>query len=171
MATPLCDLSVNELVQGFQTKAISPVEVAKSCFDRMDEWEGKINAMYLIQRNQALTQAKQSEVRWARGEALCAIDGVPVTLKENLHTAGDPAPIGTAAYALTPKPVDSPVAARVRESGLVMLGKTTMPDFGMLSSGLRFTDLPVALGAKIEIPRAHHRVRQLLRPRVMGRCM
>jgi aspartyl-tRNA(Asn)/glutamyl-tRNA(Gln) amidotransferase subunit A len=136
MATPLCDLSVNELVQGFQTKAISPVEVAKSCFDRMDEWEGKINAMYLIQRNQALTQAKQSEVRWARGEALCAIDGVPVTLKENLHTAGDPAPIGTAAYALTPKPVDSPVAARVRESGLVMLGKTTMPDFGMLSSGL-----------------------------------
>ncbi|MGL4810900.1 MAG: amidase, partial [Beijerinckiaceae bacterium] len=44
--------------------------------------------------------------------------------------------IGTAAMDLTPKPADSPVAARMREAGSVMLGKTTMPDYGMLSSGL-----------------------------------
>jgi aspartyl-tRNA(Asn)/glutamyl-tRNA(Gln) amidotransferase subunit A len=47
----------------------------------------------------------------------------------------DLSPIGTAAGSLEPKTVDSPVAARVREAGCVIVGKTTMPDFGMLSSG------------------------------------
>ena len=62
---------------------------------------------------------------------------MPVTIKENIYTRGDPAPIGTRANEDTPpQPADAPPAARVREAGCVILGKTTMPDFGMLSSGL-----------------------------------
>ena len=62
---------------------------------------------------------------------------MPVTLKENIYTRGDPAPIGTAAnHDAAPQPADAPPAARLREAGCVFLGKTTMPDFGMLSSGL-----------------------------------
>jgi aspartyl-tRNA(Asn)/glutamyl-tRNA(Gln) amidotransferase subunit A len=131
----LCDLSTDELIRAYKAKQLSPVEVAQSCFDRMGEWEGKINAMYITHRTQALEQAKLSAARWAAGTPKSAIDGVPVTLKENLYTVGDPAPVGTAATPLIPKTEDSPVAARAREAGLVMLGKTTMPDFGMLSSG------------------------------------
>ncbi len=132
----LHSLSATELAHGFKCKSLSPLEVAQSCFAQMDAWESRINAMYLIQRSQAMEQARASEQRWAKGEPLSAMDGMPVTLKENLYTKGDPAPIGTAAMPLTPKTEDSPVAARVREAGLVMLGKTTMPDFGMLSAGL-----------------------------------
>jgi aspartyl-tRNA(Asn)/glutamyl-tRNA(Gln) amidotransferase subunit A len=135
-STALCDLSASELMEAYKAKRLSPVDVAKSCFDRMDEWESKVNAMYLTQRSQALEQSRNSQARWAAGQPLSPLDGVPITLKENLYTAGDPAPVGTAASPLTPKTADSPVAARVREAGLVMLGKTTMPDFGMLSSGL-----------------------------------
>jgi aspartyl-tRNA(Asn)/glutamyl-tRNA(Gln) amidotransferase subunit A len=62
---------------------------------------------------------------------------VPVTIKENIYTRGDPAPIGTRANEdAAPQPADAPPAARVREAGCVILGKTTMPDYGMLSSGL-----------------------------------
>ncbi len=62
---------------------------------------------------------------------------MPVTIKENLYTRGDPAPIGTKANDdAAPQPADSPPAARLREAGCVILGKSTMPDFGMLSSGL-----------------------------------
>jgi aspartyl-tRNA(Asn)/glutamyl-tRNA(Gln) amidotransferase subunit A len=135
-STALCDLSTDDLIRAYQSKELSPVEVARSCFDRMGEWEGKINAMYLTHRSQALEQAELSASLWAAGAQRSAIDGVPITLKENLYTAGDPAPVGTAATLLVPKTEDSPVAARVREAGLVMLGKTTMPDFGMLSSGV-----------------------------------
>ena len=61
---------------------------------------------------------------------------MPVTIKENIATKGVPVPVGTAAAELTPSPVDAPPSARLKEAGAVVLGKTTMPDYGMLSSGL-----------------------------------
>ena len=62
---------------------------------------------------------------------------MPVTIKENIATRGDPAPIGTRANEdAPPAAADAPPAARLREGGAVILGKTTMPDYGMLSSGL-----------------------------------
>jgi aspartyl-tRNA(Asn)/glutamyl-tRNA(Gln) amidotransferase subunit A len=60
---------------------------------------------------------------------------VPITLKESIPTKGVPVVLGTAATTLTPAAVDGPAAARVREAGAIILAKTTMPDFGMLSSG------------------------------------
>ena len=57
-------------------------------------------------------------------------------IKENIATRGTPVPVGTAASVLVPAANDAPPAARMRESGAVILGKTTMPDYGMLSSGL-----------------------------------
>jgi Asp-tRNA(Asn)/Glu-tRNA(Gln) amidotransferase A subunit family amidase len=64
------------------------------------------------------------------------LDGVPVTIKENIATQGTPTPLGTAATVLTPATADAPPAARLREAGAVIVCKTTMPDYGMLSSGL-----------------------------------
>jgi Asp-tRNA(Asn)/Glu-tRNA(Gln) amidotransferase A subunit family amidase len=61
---------------------------------------------------------------------------VPVTLKDNIATAGDPMPLGTPPCRCTPAAADAPPAARLREAGAVMVAKTTMPDYGMLSSGL-----------------------------------
>src|SRR5690606_21245337 len=58
------------------------------------------------------------------------------TVKENIATRGVPLPAGTAASDLVPAEEDGPAAARIREAGGVILGKTTMPDIGMLSSGL-----------------------------------
>jgi aspartyl-tRNA(Asn)/glutamyl-tRNA(Gln) amidotransferase subunit A len=111
--------------------------VARALLDRIDAWEPRINAMYRVQRDTALAAAAASEARWRAGRALSPLDGVPVTIKENIYTRGDPAPIGTRANEdAAPQAADAPAAARVREAGCVILGKTTMPDFGMLSSGL-----------------------------------
>ncbi len=135
-STSLFALSGEQLSQAFAARSLSPVEVAQACFERMQAWEPSINAMYLIQREQALAAARASEARWLKGAPLDPLDGMPITLKENLYTKGDPAPIGTKASDLSPKGADSPVPARAREAGMVILGKTTMPDFGMLSSGM-----------------------------------
>jgi aspartyl-tRNA(Asn)/glutamyl-tRNA(Gln) amidotransferase subunit A len=61
---------------------------------------------------------------------------VPCTIKENIATKGTPVPLGTAAMELSPAATDAPPAQRLREAGCVILAKTTMPDYGMLSSGL-----------------------------------
>ena len=61
---------------------------------------------------------------------------MPATLKDNIVTRGEPTPLGTAASPLTPGAADAPPAARLREAGAILFAKTTMPDYGMLSSGL-----------------------------------
>jgi Asp-tRNA(Asn)/Glu-tRNA(Gln) amidotransferase A subunit family amidase len=83
-----------------------------------------------------MASARASEARWLRNEPLSDLDGVPVTLKDNIATAGDPVPLGTRATDGTPALRDAPPAARLREAGTVLLCKTTMPDYGMLSSGV-----------------------------------
>ena len=133
--SPLHQLSAHELSSAYATGALSPVEVARAVLERIDACEPQLNAMYLIHREAALEQAQQSLARWRERIPLSLIDGVPVTLKENLPTRGDPAPIGTLAGDRTPKVHDSPVPSRLREAGAVLIGKTTMPDLGMLSSG------------------------------------
>jgi aspartyl-tRNA(Asn)/glutamyl-tRNA(Gln) amidotransferase subunit A len=133
--TDQADLSTAELVAQYATRKLSPSEATRAALARIDAWEPHVNAMYIIDRGMAMATAAQSEKRWREGRPLSALDGVPITLKENIATKGDPAPIGTAAGDFTRKTEDSPVAARVREAGCVLLGKTTMPDYGMLSSG------------------------------------
>ena len=131
------ELTAQQLSSAFRTRELSPVEVVRAAFERIDAWEPKINAMYRVARDAALAEAGAAEVRWRTGVALSPLDGVPITIKENIYTRGDPAPIGTRANAeAPPQAVDSPPAARVREAGCVLLGKTTMPDYGMLSSGM-----------------------------------
>jgi aspartyl-tRNA(Asn)/glutamyl-tRNA(Gln) amidotransferase subunit A len=130
-------LTAAQLARAFSRKELSPVEVTRELHARIDAWEPRIHAMYRMDRNAALEQARAAEARWRTSKPLSAIDGVPLTIKENIHTRGDPAPIGTRANEHAPaQPADAPPAARVREAGGVILGKTTMPDYGMLSSGL-----------------------------------
>lgn len=130
-------MTAAELCAAFAAGKLSPVEVTQAALEHIARWEPKLNAMYLLQPEAALAQARAAEARWRNGIPLSALDGIPVTIKENIATRGDPAPIGTAANeGIAPAAADAPPAARMREAGCVILGKTTMPDYGMLSSGL-----------------------------------
>ncbi len=132
----LHELSANELISAYRSRALSPVEVTRSVLAHMERWEPLLHASYLLRPELALAQARASEARWLRGAPCGLLDGVPATIKENIATAGDPTPLGTAATDLIPASADAPPAARLREAGAVILCKTTMPDYGMLSSGL-----------------------------------
>ncbi|MBK3745636.1 amidase [Paraburkholderia aspalathi] len=132
----LADLSAVDLVAAFQNKTLSPVEVTEAVIARIEAYEPKLNAMWAFDPDGARKAAKQSEARWAKGEPAGPIDGVPVTIKENMATKGVAVPLGCAAIPLVPAAQDAPPSARTREAGGVILGKTTMPDLGMLSSGL-----------------------------------
>ena len=134
--TALHDLPAQDLLAAYRQRTLSPVEVTQAVLAHMARWEPHIRATYLLRPEHALAQARQSEARWQRGVPQGLLDGVPVTIKENIATQGDPTPLGTAAVPLVPAAADAPPAARLREAGAVMVAKTTMPDYGMLSSGL-----------------------------------
>ncbi len=132
----LHDLTAVQLLTAYREKTLSPVEVTRDVLAHIRAWEPHLHATYALNADAALAQAEASHSRWARGEPQGALDGVPLTIKENIATKGVPVPLGTAATELVPAAADAPPAARLREAGAVILGKTTMPDYGMLSSGL-----------------------------------
>ena len=129
-------MSAAALLKAYRSRALSPVEAIQDVLMRIAAFEQHIQATYLLAPERALEEARASEQRWQRGEPVGPLDGVPTTIKDNIATKGEPVPLGTAASELKPAPADAPPAARLREAGAIILAKTTMPDYGMLSSGL-----------------------------------
>ncbi len=134
--TSLHDLSAVDLIAGYRAKQFSPSEVLEDVLAHVAVWEPHIKALYLFDPDGARASAKASTERWQKGEPTNPLDGVPVTIKDNVATKGQPVPLGAASVKLVPSPADAPPVARLREAGAVIFSKTTMPDYGMLSSGL-----------------------------------
>src|SRR5215203_4965120 len=134
--TSLHDLSATDLIAGYRAKQFSPSEVLEEVIGHVAAWEPHIKALYLFDPDGARAAAKASTDRWQRDEPAGALDGVPVTIKDNIATKGQPIPLGAASVKLMAAEKDAPPAARLRECGAIIFAKTTMPDYGMLSSGL-----------------------------------
>lgn len=129
-------LSVAELLAAYRRGTLSPVDAVQAVLAQADAREGQLHALCAVDADGALAAARASEARWRAGTPL-ALDGVPVTLKENIAVPGAAYRLGTAA---TPEDAvagfEAPPAARLREAGAIAWARTTMPDYGMLSSGL-----------------------------------
>ena len=134
--SPLHDLSAVDLIAGFRGRQFSPSEVLEDVLAHIAVWEPHIKALYAFDPEGARAAAKASTDRWQKGEPIGPLDGVPATIKDNIATKGVPVPLGAATTKLVPAAVDAPPAARLREAGAIIFSKTTMPDYGMLSSGL-----------------------------------
>src|SRR5437899_6391631 len=132
----LHDLSAVDLIAGFRAKQFSPSEVLEDLLAHIAVWEPHIKALYAFDPEGARATAKASTERWQKGEPMGPLDGVPATIKENIATNGVPVPLGAATTKLVPAAADAPPVARLREAGALIFSKTTMPDYGMLSSGL-----------------------------------
>src|SRR5882724_7267023 len=134
--TSLHDLSAVDLIAGFRAKQFSPSEVLEDVLTHIAAWEPHIKALYAFDPDGARATARTSTERWQKGAPNGPLDGVPTTIKDNIATRGVPVPLGSATTKLVPAAADAPPAARLREAGAVIFSKTTMQDYGMLSSGL-----------------------------------
>lgn len=131
-------LSAHALAARFATGALSPVEVTAHALATIERANPHINALYYVDAESALAAARRSEERWRRGTPRSPLDGVPTVIKDGLDAIGWPNYRGSAANR-SPAPVgvsDAPAVARQREGGMVLLGKSTMCDYGMLASGI-----------------------------------
>src|SRR4051794_3648417 len=129
-------MSAAALAEAYAAGRLSPSEAAEDVIARINEREPVLNAFYVFDAEAVRAEAAASSARWAAGAQRSPLDGVPVTVKENILRRGVPVPAGTA---LPNPPVareNAPIVDRLEEAGLVILGSTTMPDYGMLSSGV-----------------------------------
>src|SRR5580765_4464003 len=115
------EMTAAELSTAFQSKELSPVEVAESLLGRIEALDSEINCFCLIDAPVTMQMAEASEGRWLAGEPLSPIDGVPVAIKDLLITKG----WATRRGSLTVDPKgpwndDAPTVARLKEAGAVM---------------------------------------------------
>lgn len=129
--TSLADLTARQLLAGYGKGDFSPVEVVRAVLERTAAVQPRINAFVRVDAEAALAGAEASTARWRAGEPLGLLDGVPVSVKDALPVAGGPTLRGsTVPPGPGPWDVDAPAVARLREHGAVLVGKTTMPEFG-----------------------------------------
>jgi aspartyl-tRNA(Asn)/glutamyl-tRNA(Gln) amidotransferase subunit A len=128
--TDLSMLGAAELVAGYRSGRFTPLEATRAALDAIALHDRRVNAFVLVDEEVALGMAADSTARYAAGETLGPADGIPVSIKDMFLTTGWPTLRGsTLSDAAGPWDEDGPAVARLRESGTVFLGKTTLPEF------------------------------------------
>ncbi|MGW0807016.1 Asp-tRNA(Asn)/Glu-tRNA(Gln) amidotransferase subunit GatA [Nonomuraea sp. NPDC002799] len=113
---------------------VSAVEVAEAHLDRMAEVEPKVRAFLHIDRETTLEQARAVDARLRAGEKLGPLAGVPIAHKDIFSTRDMPTTAASKILEGWRPPFDATVTTRLREAGLVILGKTNLDEFAMGSS-------------------------------------
>ncbi len=128
----LAELTVERVQAGFSSGAFTAETLTEACFDRIATYNPRYNAIIFL-NPEALADARAVDKRRATGEALGPLAGVPVVIKDPMDMVGFPTTAGwsllhgkTGGVDLMPE-TDSPVVARMRAAGAVMLGKTNVP--------------------------------------------
>lgn len=128
----VCFLPATDMADAFRRRALSPVDVTERMLARIAAINPTIKAYYQIDEAGAREAARAAEARWAKGAPASPLDGIPVSIKDHIQTKGLANPRGSFLSPLTPSEFDAPLAARLRESGAVIFGKTTMPELSVI---------------------------------------
>src|SRR5690348_16571626 len=112
-------------------REVSSREVVQAHLDRVGAVNPHLNAIVRLLPGEALAAADAADRAVADGSALGPLHGVPFTVKENIDLAGTPTTQAVPALAEAVSPVDAPQVERLRAAGMIPLGRTNLPDFGL----------------------------------------
>ncbi|RIK47338.1 MAG: amidase [Chloroflexi bacterium] len=129
-ADDLCYLSAIELLAKYRGGDVSPVEVTDAVLERIARLDPQINAFVTLTAERARADALAAEAAYRSGDAVGALSGVPISIKDLTPTKGIPTKMGSLLYSDNVPDFDPPFVERVYAAGAVMLGKTTTPEFG-----------------------------------------
>jgi aspartyl-tRNA(Asn)/glutamyl-tRNA(Gln) amidotransferase subunit A len=130
----LTRLDAAELARLIATGEVSSVEATRAHLDRIRAVDSDVHAYLHVAEDSALERAAQIDSRRAAGEPLGPLAGVPIAIKDVLATEDMPSTAGSRILEGWIPPYDATVVRRLREAGLIPLGKTNMDEFAMGSS-------------------------------------
>ncbi|MFA6525258.1 MAG: Asp-tRNA(Asn)/Glu-tRNA(Gln) amidotransferase subunit GatA [Patescibacteria group bacterium] len=130
----LSDLTLKEASQNLKDRKISSVELTREYLDNIEKTEPKISAFLEISKDIAIHSAKEADKKIKKGEYDSSLLGIPAALKDNMLALGTHATAGSKILKNYQSMYDSTVAAKLNESGVVLLGKTNLDEFAMGSS-------------------------------------
>src|SRR5262249_18310953 len=128
--TDLCYTPATELGRMMRAKEVSPVEVTTAVLARIERLNPTLNAFLTVTADHARELARASEARQMKGALQGPLDGIPYSIKDLEPTAGIRTTNGSKFFEKNVPAEDGAVAARLRASGGILLGKTNPPHFG-----------------------------------------
>jgi Asp-tRNA(Asn)/Glu-tRNA(Gln) amidotransferase A subunit family amidase len=133
----LANLSLAQLIQAYRQQSIDPVEVMQLTLAQINLVNSKINALYDVDAQQLITAAESAALRFKTGQAQQPLAGIPVSIKDSIHALNMHWHHGSAAHQQgIVSQFDAPPVQRLKAQQAIILGKTTMPDYGMSASGV-----------------------------------
>jgi len=130
----LAKLTARELIAKLDAREVSAEEATRAVLDRIEKAEPAVGAFISTDPEGALAAARSVDERRAAGEKLGALAGVPVAVKDNLCTRGQPTTCASRILEPFRAPYDAHVVQKLREADAVIIGKTNLDEFAMGSS-------------------------------------
>lgn len=131
MSAPLWALTATELAARFGTGEATPDQALTATLERIEAVNGTLNAIVTLDVPGARTAAAQATARWQAKQPRGPLDGVAMTVKDNLFVGGLRATWGSLLFADHIAPRDDLPVARLRAAGAVILGKTNTPELAL----------------------------------------
>jgi aspartyl-tRNA(Asn)/glutamyl-tRNA(Gln) amidotransferase subunit A len=132
--TDLTRLTASELAAQVASGQASAVEVTQAHLDRIAAVDADVHAFLHVDAEGALTAARAVDARRAAGDALSPLAGVPLAMKDVVVTEDLPTTAGSKILEGWRPPYDATISRRIKDAGIVILGKTNMDEFAMGSS-------------------------------------
>ncbi len=125
--------TLTQLAADLAARRVSATEITRHFLARIERFDGELNAFVTVTADQALAQAGAADKRIAAGDAT-PLTGIPLVHKDIFCTTGVKTSCGSRMLDNFVAPYDATVVERMRNAGIVMLGKTNMDEFAMGSS-------------------------------------
>lgn len=126
--------SAAQLAKMLRSGECTATQILDSIYGRIDAVEGKVDAFVTLTREQAYAKAKEIDERFARGEEMHPLAGIPIAIKDNICTNGVLTTCSSKMLYNFVPPYNATVMEKLEEAGAIMVGKTNMDEFAMGSS-------------------------------------
>ncbi len=129
-------LTAAQLTDAYQSGELRPSDVADDVLKLAEVAGTEYQAIAWMNGDEARDQAAASDRRWEAGEPIGPLDGVPISIKESIPMRGTPWRHGSLVHPDVRGETDAIPVARLRAAGVILFAKTTMPELGMVASGV-----------------------------------
>jgi len=127
-------LSAYELHKSFCKGELKAEQIIQAYLDRIERYNKDVGAFLRTFDEKALSQAKALDEKFARGEKVGRLAGVPIALKDNMHIKGELSTCGSKFLTNFNAPFDATVTRLLENEDAIILGKTNLDEFAMGSS-------------------------------------